>query len=430
MADAHTPRRIVVVGPGPQFKGGIAHYTTSLARALAEQPGTEVHIVSWTQQYPALIPRDFIDRASRQTLLEGTGIRVHYLLNYNWPGSWRRTYRQIVALRPEKVIVQWAIALQGLPLGYLGRWLARHPDIELVYDLHLVAQKEATRLDYRLTRFGIAPASTYIVHALKTYEELRAAFPERAFVLSEDGQRSTAPGTRTVLRLFHPVYDMFRPEAGFDRAAVRAELGLRTYVFLFFGFIRKYKGLHWCLQAFAELASRRDDVSLLIVGERFWHTLAPKRPLTRLRQAIFGLLLRAFGRKPSDEQGYDPLALIEPLGIADRTVVIDRFVPNEEVPRYFQVADGIVLFYEYATPSGVESIAANFRLPILATRVGHFPETVVEGQTGYLATPADLTSMAQALEQLITHPLAPEAIGQVAQARSWQRYAEVVLGTS
>ena len=80
--------RIVVFGPGPKFKGGIANYNTSLAKALDKLNVGEVYIVSWTQQYPAIIPRDFIDRSSKADLLEGTKIKVHYITNYNDPRSW------------------------------------------------------------------------------------------------------------------------------------------------------------------------------------------------------------------------------------------------------------------------------------------------------------------------------------------------------
>ena len=78
---------IVCFGPGPKFKGGIANYNTSLAKAFDKIPGTDVHIVSWTQQYPAIIPRDFIDRKTKTDKLEGTDIRVHYVTNYNNPAT-------------------------------------------------------------------------------------------------------------------------------------------------------------------------------------------------------------------------------------------------------------------------------------------------------------------------------------------------------
>ena len=96
-------KRIVCFGPGPKFKGGISNYNTSLARALDKFENVEVHIVSWTQQYPAIIPREFIDKASKTDLLDGTNIKVKYITNYNRPGTWTATYRYIRDLKPDIV---------------------------------------------------------------------------------------------------------------------------------------------------------------------------------------------------------------------------------------------------------------------------------------------------------------------------------------
>ena len=94
-------RKIVVFGPGPKFKGGIANYTLSLAKSLNNFENTEVHIVSWTQQYPFFIPRDFIDKSSKSDPLEGTGIKTHYITNYNNPFSWNSTVSLIKKIDPE-----------------------------------------------------------------------------------------------------------------------------------------------------------------------------------------------------------------------------------------------------------------------------------------------------------------------------------------
>jgi len=140
-------KTIVCFGPGPMFKGGIANYNTSLARAFDKIKDTDVHIVSWTQQYPAIIPRDFIDRKSKVDQLAGTGIKVHYITNYNNPLSWQATVKLIKSLKPQKVIFQWAIAIQGLPLGYIARKLKKSKDMEVFFDLHFVIQKEGSTLD-------------------------------------------------------------------------------------------------------------------------------------------------------------------------------------------------------------------------------------------------------------------------------------------
>lgn len=420
-------KRVVVFGPGPKFKGGMSNYTTSLAKAFDKIPDTEVHLVSWTQQYPAIIPRDFIDKASRKDLLEGTNIQVEYITNYNNPFSWKKTYQYIRDLKPDIVIFQWSIAIQGLPLGYIAKRLAKHSDIEVLFDLHFVIQKEQSNIDLKFTKRGIKHANSYIVHAYKTYNELTQLFPNASYEVTETGQRTEDLDKKTVIKLYHPVYDMFEPDSNFDLAKTKEELKLKKHVFLFFGFIRKYKGLHHAINAFAKVAQQRDDVSLLIVGEAFWQTLDETKLSTKIKKALFGVASSIFLKKKASEDDYRPLELIQQHGIADSVTEVIEYVSNEEVPRYFQVSDSIILFYEYATPSGVESMAYNFNMPILATKVGHFPETVKDGFNGYLAEAENTDSMAEAMLKAIDHPIDRNNVSTTAQKMSWENYAKAIL---
>jgi glycosyltransferase involved in cell wall biosynthesis len=419
--------RVVCFGPGPKFKGGISNYNTSLAKALDRRGDSEVHIISWTQQYPAIIPREFVDKTSKVDLLAGTNIKVQYLTNYNNPLSWWETVRQIIALQPDKVIFQWAIAIQGLPLGWIARQLKKKSNAEIIFDLHFVIQKENSSLDRRLTRYGIKPADTYIAHAYKTVDELRDLYPGRAFHVNETGARSQVPGTTDVIKLYHPVYDLFEPRPDFDVQAFKREHGLREHVFLFFGFIRKYKGLHNVIRAFARVADKRDDVSLIICGESFWDTLQSNKWSTKIKNAVFGLAKKIFLSKLDDEREYRPLQLLDELDIRDRVLVKNEFVANEEVHKYFQASDVVVLFYSYATPSGVESISYNFELPAVATRVGHFPETIRDGYNGYLAEPDDIADMARQLERSIDEPIARENVRATTEDMSWDIYAAAIV---
>ena len=372
-----------MLGPGPVFKGGMANYTVSLCRGLAAQPGCKVHLISWTQQYPAIIPRDF-KSPDPDTTLAAAGITEHYLLNYNHPASWSDTARLVRSLGAAKLIIQWSIALQGLPLGRLVR-LLKGSGVEVIFDLHFVIQKEASLIDGLLSRYALSAADSYIVHSLKTAEELKQLLAAQTFNLSTTAMLASA-GSKTVITLYHPVYDLFTPHPDFDAAAWRAAHGLRRHVFLFFGFIRKYKGLHLCIEAFAKLAARRDDVSLLIVGESFWHTLDKTKLSTRIKSALFKVAKALLRPGAEDESNYNPLAMIDQLGIADRTMVVNLFVANADVYQYFQASDALLLFYEYATPSGVESMAYNFKIPILASTVGHFPETIAGRPLWLLST--------------------------------------------
>ena len=419
-------KRIVCFGPGPMFKGGIANYNTSLAKAFDKIENTEVHIVSWTQQYPAIIPRDFIDRKSKVDQLEGTNINVHYITNYNNPLSWKATVKLIKSLNPDKVIFQWAIAIQGIPLGFIAKNLKKESNIEVFFDLHFVIQKEGSALDNRLTRLGIINADSYIVHAFKTAEELKQLFPKRKFEIIKKGDSIEGDGIK-VLKLSHPVYDMFKPDSNFDKSKTKKEMGLKENVFLFFGFIRKYKGLHNVIEAFNILSNERDDVSLIICGESFWNTLDKKKLSTRIKNATFGLAKKLFLRNQDNEQDYNPLALIEDYQIDDLVFLNNEFVPNEEVPKYFQVSDTIMLYYLTATPSGVESIGYNFNMPMLATNVGHFPETVIDGYNGYMAEANDIDSMVKAMNKSIENPIDRKNVAATSKDMSWNNYANEIL---
>jgi glycosyltransferase involved in cell wall biosynthesis len=220
---------------------------------------------------------------------------------------------------------------------------------------------------------------------------------------------------------------MFKPQADFDIAAKKSELKLAPKVLLFFGFIRKYKGLHQVIDAFNEVAKLRDDVSLLIVGESFWQTLDQSKWSTRIKKALFNSAKSIFLNQTDNEQDYRPLELIEQYQLQNRVAVVNEFVSNEKVHEYFQMADAILLYYLTATPSGVESISYNFNLPVLATKVGHFPETIKHGYNGYLAEDRDIQSMAKEMIHMLDEPIDRNNVAETAKHLSWENYAKAIL---
>ena len=418
-------RPIVCFGAGPAFKGGMSNYNTSLAKTF-DKLGEKVHIVSWIQQYPAIVPREFVDKVSRLDFLEGTQIECRYITNYNNPLTYAETAKYIASLNPKKVIIQWSIALQGLPIGRIVRKLKKICDAEVIIDLHFVIQKEQSNLDKNLTKYGITKADSFIVHALKTFEELKELFPKREFNLTYTGERKSGAAT-PVIKLFHPIYDLYQPDPAFDTAEFKMDIGLRENVLLYFGFIRKYKGLHNAIKAFKLVADQRDDVSFLICGELFWNTMDSNSFVTKLKKATFGVAKKIFLGSKEDEKNYNPLKLVDELGLQDRCAVFSEFIPNEDVNKYFQVADAVVLYYETATPSGIESLSYNFDLPILATEVGHFPETIKDGQNGYMAKAEDIESMATTMLRMLDNPVPRENVAKFKESMSWEAYCEAIL---
>ena len=417
-------RKVVCLGPGPVFKGGISNYNVSLAKAINDEPETEVHIISWSEQYPRIIPRKYKDEVSKKKFLDNTSINIEYLLNFNKVSTWKKTVNRILEIKPQIVIIQWAIAIQGIPLNYIVKKLKRHTEIEVIGDLHFIIQKEGSILDNFLTKITLSSIGTYITHSLKTYDELNLLFNKKHKLATKDGEREI--NKQQVINLFHPVYNLFQFDPKFDQQKFKKELGLKKHVFLFFGFIRKYKGLHNVIPAFHKLEQTRDDVSLLICGEEFWNTVDQRKISVKVKKFIFGIAKKLFLRTNNDESQYRPLDMIEKLGVKNCHVFSD-FVPNEDVNKYFQVSDAILLFYSYATPSGVESLSYNFRLPVLATKVGHFPETINDGVDGYLAEKESINSMVDTMIKSIESPIDKKMIDKKADKMSWENYAKAIL---
>jgi glycosyltransferase involved in cell wall biosynthesis len=136
---------------------------------------------------------------------------------------------------------------------------------------------------------------------------------------------------------------------------------------LFFGIVRRYKGLDVLIQALA----RADvpEVSLTVAGE-IW-------------------------------EGRDELLrLISDLGLAGRVTLTEGYVPTDEVPRLFAEADALVLPYRSATASQNALIAFEFGIPVIATRAGALADAVTDGVNGLLCEPGDVSGLREAIRRI------------------------------
>ncbi len=373
--------RICIVGPTYPYRGGIAHYTTLLVRHLREA-GHWTKLYSFTRQYPRWLFPGKTDKDPSETPLK---IDCEYILDPVNPITWWQLYRKVRADAPDVLLLQWWVPYWTPCLTMISRWIKRHTSIHIVYICHNVVPHDGGgTLDRRLAFTVLRQGDAFIVHSEQDRYRLLALLPEA-----------------TVFKTYLPTYAELATAklATLSQhtavAALRQELGLPSDcpILLFFGFVRPYKGLEYLIQALPHVLKHM-QVHLLVVGE-FWTT-------------------PVFYERYADEFGVKPAITF-----------VNRYVPNEDLPPFFELADVVVLPYISATQSAVVQLAFGFGKPVITTRVGGLHEVVQDGVNGLIVPPQDEQALAAAIVRYFCQQLGPQLAANVresavAQTFSWQ----------
>ncbi|MFG6417038.1 glycosyltransferase [Roseateles sp. DC23W] len=184
---------------------------------------------------------------------------------------------------------------------------------------------------------------------------------------------------RPMLVVPHGAYDLFRLLSP-DQARARSLIGWKAradaFAVLFFGHLEPRKGLVEFLQV-AERMQHREDVVFVLAG----HFDARHHP-------------------------QELAALVERASALPNVLLRNERIPFEEVENYFCASDLVAMPYQEGSTSGVLKLAIAFEKPVLASRVGDFPEQVPEG-AGVWVNPG--TRMADELEAGVNQALAERA---------------------
>ena len=366
--------KIAVLGPSAPYRGGIAHHNNMLVRSLRER-GHVVDMITFSRQYPAfLYPGAFQEERGR----EFEDIRAERLLDSMNPFGWRRVAAEIAGRDYDLVINRFWIPLFGYMFGTIARRLGggtRGGRVLTIVDNLL--PHESRPGDRWLTRFQFRYCNGAITQSGTVSRQFAEQFPEIPEGL-----------------IPHPVYEHFGKPIRRDVA--RRQIGIgEGPVLLFFGFVRKYKGLDLLLEAMPAILGRVPEVRLLVVGEYF-----------------------------DDQSEYS--RIIDRLGIATHVDVVDRYIPNEEVPVWFSAADLLVLPYRSATNSGIVQIGYNFSLPSIVTDVGSLSEVVVDGHSGIVVPDASPDTLADAVARGLQEGMPErlrEGIAEERKKYTWSEFA-------
>ncbi len=364
--------KIVIISTAYPLRGGIAHYVSLLYHHLSTHH--DVSIITFKRQYPKFLFPGKSQEEAGEGDSEIPSVRVIDTLN---PLTWYKAGNIAARLKPDLIIFKYWMPFFAPAFGVTARVAKRKSGCRVLFICDNVIPHERTPIDKALTSFLFKTGDFFIVQSKSVEKDLLSVVenPKYKFV-------------------FHPVYEIFGKSIERLEARKRIGIGENEKVVLFFGYIRKYKGLHVLLDAMAEVV-KRINVKLLIVGEFY-----------------------------DDERSYHQQ--IAKLNLTDNVMVVSDYVPNDEVAKYFSASDVVVLPYIDATQSGITQIAYNFNKPVITTNVGGLAEVVVDGKTGIVIPPNSSGDLANAIVRYFSENLAEKFADGVADQKKYYSWDNLV----
>lgn len=336
--------KVVIIGPAHPLRGGLSTFNERLAAAFMSE-GHSCEIWSFSLQYPSFL---FPGTTQYTTEPAPASLTIRTVINSVNPFNWVRVGNALKKARPDVVLVRYWLPFMGPALGTILRRVKKNNHTRIVALTDNVIPHEKRPGDKAFTKYFLKACHAFITMSEKVLDDLRKFERNKPAKL-----------------VMHPLYDNFG--APVSKAEARQKLGLDMdgRLILFFGFIRRYKGLDLLLEAMAEARMRQQQIRLLVAGEFY-----------------------------EDEKPYQ--AIIDQRGISDRLIMRTQFIPDIEVRYYLCAADAVVQPYRNATQSGVTPLAYHFEKPMIVTNVGGLPKLVPDGRSGLVCEP-DPSSIAGAI---------------------------------
>lgn len=341
---------IIIIGPAYPFRGGIALFSERLAQQFQSE-GHEVEIITFTTQYPNIL---FPGKTQFSAAEAPNNLKIGRKINSTAPLNWLKVGKHLRKVQPDVLIFNYWMPFFAPCFGTIAKQIKKNQHTKILAITHNVIPHEKRVGDSALTKYFATKIDGFVAMSQQVMDDLKTIVPKTPTQLSP-----------------HPLYDNFGEIK--DKTIAKNELGLSTNYnyLLFFGLIRQYKGLDTLINAFADERIDKTKVKLIVAGEFY-----------------------------DDKQPYE--TLIQKHQLQDSVILIDKFIPDNEVVNYFCATDMVVQPYKTATQSGVTQIAYHFNKPMLVTDVGGLKEMIPNNVVGYVVEP-NATSVANAIVDFYTN---------------------------
>lgn len=333
-------KKIVIIGPGHPLRGGLATFNQRLAKEFNDT-GDDCMIVSFSLQYPNFL---FPGKTQYSNDPPPEKLKILPIINSVNPFNWIKVGNRLKKEKPDIIVVRYWLPFMGPALGTILRRVRKNKHTKIICIADNIIPHEHRPGDKAFTKYFLKTCDAFITMSEKVMEDLKKFEKDKPARLVQ-----------------HPLYDNFGDAVSKEEARNKLGVGSQESIVLFFGFIRKYKGLDILLDAMKILEEKSQNLKLktpkLLIAGEFYED-----------------------EKPYQEQ-------IDKLGIRHNLVMRTGFIPDGEVKYYLCAADVIIQPYRHATQSGVTPLAYHFEKPMIVTNVGGLPSLVPHEKTGLVAEP-------------------------------------------
>ena len=328
-------KKVIIIGSAwPLRAGGLATFNERLAKQFMEE-GFDTSIYTFSLQYPS-----FLFPGSTQLSNEPapTHLKIKACINSINPFNWFKIGNELRKIKPDYIVVRFWMPFFGPCLGTILKLVNRNKFTQIICIADNVIPHEKRMGDTLLTKYFFSSIHRFVTMSEKVNQDLKT-FTQKPSI-----------------NIVHPIYDNFGDILSKEDARKHLALPINEKIILFFGFIRKYKGLDLLLEAMNNTNIREANIKLLIAGEFY-----------------------------DNKDEYE--LIIAKYNLANSLYLRTQFIDNSEVKYYLSAADFVIQPYKNATQSGVTPLAYHFEKPMLVTSVGGLANLVPHIKVGIVTEP-------------------------------------------
>ena len=328
-------KKVIIIGSAwPLRAGGLATFNERLAKQFMEE-GFDTSIYTFSLQYPS-----FLFPGSTQLSNEPAPahLKIKACINSINPFNWLKVGNELRKIKPNYIVVRFWMPFFGPCLGTILKLVNRNKFTQIICIADNVIPHEKRMGDTLLTKYFFSSIHRFVTMSEKVNQDLKT-FTQKPSI-----------------NIVHPIYDNFGDILSKEEARKHLALPINEKIILFFGFIRKYKGLDLLLEAMNNANIREANIKLLIAGEFY-----------------------------DNKEEYE--LIITKYNLANSLYLRTQFIDNSEVKYYLSAADFVIQPYKNATQSGVTPLAYHFEKPMLVTSVGGLANLVPHMKVGIVTEP-------------------------------------------